>query len=159
VIRFMRRKYPEMRGIAWFNVDFENRGEEQMRSYVRAASGADRLFYEYYLMACVTLMPESLWITRDGDSWIVTAAVSNIGGMDSGPVSVEFLVDGTIAGRESASLIPAGPDRIENRVFFREALALREGLHQFEVRILSATRSTVLDASVTCARYIPGKER
>ena len=116
---------------------------------------ADRLLFEYYINPCLTLMHESLWIRRTrGNEWELTAAVSNIGGIDSGPVTIEFYVNGEKAGIRSASRVPAGPNRNHNRALVKMPVKLDPGTHRLEARIINATGSTVLDPTIRCERFI-----
>jgi len=159
VVRYIRRLCPEMRGIAWYNGGYGGYGvtktPEFERHHQAVLAGADRLCLDYYVKPCLTLMPQSLWLGRSLDgSWTLTAAVSNIGGMDSGPVSVAFYVDGHAAGKRSASKVPAGPSRNANRVLLAQPVQLSPGPHAFEARIVAAGTATVLDPIARCSRMV-----
>jgi len=160
VVRFIRRICPEMRGIAWYNGGYGGNGlkrsAEMDRHHEAILANADRLFFDYYVKPCVTLMRESPWLgkTKDGQ-WELSAALSNIGGMNSKGATVEFLVDGRVVGRKKTSKIPAGPNRLDNRVLLKQPVSLNGGLHDFGVRITSAPGATVLDPAVQCQRLVP----
>ena len=86
-------------------------------------------------------MRESLWINRDAQGeWELTAAVSNLGGVDGGKVEVEFLIDGKSVGRRSAAKTPASFCRNFNRVFLKLPLKVQTGFHRFEARIVRQGR-------------------
>jgi len=160
VVRFIRRICPEMRGIAWYNGGYGGyglkRSPEMGRHHEAILANADRLFFDYYIKPCVTLMRESLWLgkTKDG-RWELATALSNIGGMNSKQVTVEFLVDGRVLGTKSAPKVPAGANRLHNRVLLKQPVSPNRGSHDFEVRITSAPGATVLDPAVQCQRFVP----
>jgi len=160
VVRFIRRRFPEMRGIAWYTGGYGGYGleptEETDRHHEAVLRNADRLCFEYYVKPCVTLMRESLWLSRqpDGSSGL-TVAVSNIGGVDSGRVAVEFLVNGMSVGVQTAPAVSAGTGRSENRVFLKQPIDAQPGPHTFKAHILSAEGATVLDSAVTLERLVP----
>jgi len=159
VIRYIRRICPEMRGIAWYNGGYGGYGmertEETDRHHEAVLANADRLFLDYYVRPCVTLQPESLWVrSLPGGEVEITAALSNIGAMDSGPVVVQFTVDGQPVGEATASAVPAGRNRTQNRTLLRQAVKLLHGTHRFEARILQAKQATVLDAVAETQRFV-----
>lgn len=159
VVRFIRQSCPEMRGLAFYNAGYGGYGitrtPEIDKHHQAALDNADRLCFEYFIKPCVTLMERSLWATRDDRGWVLTAAVSNIGGMDSAPVTVEFLVDGKAVGRQTAVKVPAGPNRNHNRALLKQRITPKPGLHRFEARIVTAPDdATVLDATVGCERFL-----
>ncbi|MBN1341525.1 MAG: hypothetical protein JXQ73_02540 [Phycisphaerae bacterium] len=160
VVRYVRRLCPEMRGIAWYNGGYGGYGlvktPETDKIHQAVLDNADRLCFDCFIRPCVTLMRHGLWIdTGPGGARSLVAAVSNIGAIDSGPVSVEFLVDGKTVGTETASRIPAGPNRNVNRVLLRRTLSITPGFHAYEARIVSAKDATTLDAVARCSRLIP----
>ncbi len=159
VVRFIRRICPEMRGIAWYNGGYGGYGlnptPETDKHHQAVLANADRLCFDYYVKPCVTLMRHSLWPERRPDgAWSLTAAVSNIGGIDSGPVTVQFLVDGKAVGTETVARVPAGPSRIHNRALLEQPVRVEPGLHAFEARMLDAGDATTLDAVARCSRLI-----
>ncbi len=159
VVRYVRRICPEMRGIAWYNGGYGGYGLKRTletdKIHQAVLACADRLCLDYYIKPCVTLMPHSLWPEQKaGGGWTLTAAVSNIGGVDSGPVSVAFLVDGKVVGRQTATKVPAGPNRLRNRVLLEQPVELKPGLHALEARIVDAGTATPLDVVVRCSRLI-----
>ena len=160
VIRFIRRRVPEMRGIAWYTGGYGGYGLERTpetdRHHAAIMAKADQLGFDYWVKPCVTLMPESLWLTVDpSGSPRLVAAISNIGSIDSKTVSVEFLMDGLPVGVKSVDRIPAGPGRNANTVQLGHEVTLQPGPHRFEARIVSAPDSTVLDPIATCDRFVP----
>ena len=160
VVRFIRRRFPEMRGLAWYNGGYGNkrygmaRGEESDRLHAAVLANADRLCFEYFVKPCVTLMRESLWMKQHADgSVVLTAALSNIGGVDSEEVTVEFLMDGVPVGVQTADCAPAGPNRNENRTLLKMPVTAPTGSRTFKARIVSAPGATVLDSAVILERY------
>ena len=77
------------------------------------------------------------------------------GRVDSGPVTVDFLVDGSIVGAGSARRVPAGPNRNHNRALIKLPVHLADGPHRLEARIADAPDAMVLDAIATCERFVP----
>jgi hypothetical protein len=161
VIRFIRQRFPEMRGIGWYNGGYGSqhygleRTEEMDRHHEAVQRNADHLCFEYWIKPCLTFLPRSIWIERDTSAeTVVTAALSNIGAVDSGPVTVELLCDGEVVAQESVDILPAGANRNEDRVFFSQGISLEQGLHTLQARIASAPGSTVLEGSVALERFI-----
>ena len=162
VVRYIRRICPEMRGLGWYNGGYGSSHwgikeftPEIERKHNEIIARADQLCFEYYIKPCLSFMRESLWMEQnDAGQWFLTAAISNIGGMDSGPVEVEFLVDGKPSGRQQVSAVPAGPNRNHNRAFLKHALDIKPGSHRFEARLVSAPDSTVLDPLVELKRFV-----
>ena len=155
-VRFVRRRFPEMRGIAWYNAGYgmeKNAENDRVNEAVQA--NADRLCFEYFVKPCVTLMQESLWMNYEQDGSVLTAALSNIGGMDAHEVAVAFQVDGAVVGQQTTERVPAGPNRSVDRVLLKQPIQLTPGAHTFEARILSAPGATVLDSRVTLDRFVP----
>jgi len=160
VIRFIRHKYPEMRGVGWYNAGYGGYGltrtEETDRHHKAVQHKADELCFEYWIKPCVTLMEKSLWLSEqpDGGKSLVLA-VNNIGGMDSGEVAVELFADGASLGPQRIDRVPAGTGRNENIVKIRQPIKTGAGPHTFKALIISAPGATVLDDSVELARYVP----
>ena len=156
VIRFIRRAFPEMRGVAWYNGStFMEKTEANLAKMEEVKAASDRLCFEYWIRPCLTFLQGSLWLTRDSDGEAyVGAAVSNIGSIDSGEVAVEFLLDGEPVGTQSAPSIPAGDSRYKSLVTLKQPVALGAGPHSFKARILSAPGATVLDPSITLERFV-----
>jgi hypothetical protein len=160
VVRFIRRICPEMQGIAWYNGGYGKYGltrtEETDRQHEAVLANADRLCFEYFIKPCITFQSDSLWLDADDErGWVLAAAVSNIGGMDSGPVTVEFRVDGKAVGEKRVDKVPAGVNRLVNRVVLRQPVSVTKGGHDFEARIVTAPDATLLDATITENRFIP----
>ncbi|MFO7975913.1 MAG: hypothetical protein R6V12_14905 [Candidatus Hydrogenedentota bacterium] len=161
VIRFIRQRFPEMRGIGWYNGGYGSqhyglvRTEEMDRHHEAVQRNADRLCFEYWIKPCLTFLPHSIWIEPDSSGgFLVTAALSNIGAVDSGPVAVELLCDGEVVAATSVNTVPAGANRNKDRAFFSELINLAKGLHTLEARITSAPGSTVLEGSVALERFV-----
>jgi len=156
VIRFIRREFPEMRGVAWYNGStFMEKTEGNLAKMEEVKAASDRLCFEYWIRPCVTFLQGSLWLTRDSDGeTYVAAALSNIGSIDSGEVVVEFLLDGEPVGTQSAPSVPAGDSRYKSLVTLKQPVALGTGPHSFKAHILSAPGATVLDPSITLDRFV-----
>jgi hypothetical protein len=145
VIRFIRREFPEMRGISFF-------GTGAIEALDRAA---DRLCYDYFILPVVTFQHNSLWLDRFSGQPQIVAAVSNIGGMDSGPVTVRLKVNGRVVGEQRTERVPAGNGRLANRSLLRwKWTAQHPGQYELEAQVVAAPGSTVLDASVRESRWI-----
>jgi hypothetical protein len=159
VVRFIRRRFPEMRGIAWYTGGYGNCGlvrtEETDRHHEALLRQADRLCFDYWVKPCITLMPECLWLGRDDEgNPTLNVAVTNLGSVDSGEVSVEFLVDGAPVGVRSAACVPAGAGRNASTVRLTQPVSLTTGSHTFLARIVSAQGATVLDSVVEQERLL-----
>lgn len=158
VIRYIRRICPEMRGLGFYNAGYGGYGitrtDQTDRHHRAVLANADRLCFDYFVKPCLTLMPRSLWLRREADGWVLIAAVSNIGGMDSGAVTVEFRIDGDRVGQQQVGSVPAGPNRNHNRALLKQRVHVRPGPHAIEARIVSAGEATVLDPRMTCERYV-----
>ena len=161
VVRFIRQRFPEMRGIGWYNGGYGSqhygleRSEEMDRHHDAVRRNADRLCFKYWIMPCLTFLPHSIWLEQDetGET-TVTAALSNIGAVDSGPVSIELLLDGEVVVTRSVDSAPAGANRNQNRVFFTEPLNIESGHRVIAARIASAPGATVLEGNIALQRYI-----
>jgi len=147
IVRHLRRQWPEMRGFGIFGV--------------RAAADAadeqfvDQLCFEYFIQPVVTLMPHSLWVTREEDGQLtLTLAISNIGGMDSGPVRVALFDEGRRLGTFGVDAVPAGDSRVTNRAFVRHPWTPTADLHHLTAQIESAAGAQVLDAEVECEYFV-----
>jgi hypothetical protein len=156
VIRFIRRRFPEMRGIGWYNGSTrmeETEANLQKMESVKATS--DWLCFEYWVKPCVTFTQESLWTfrVRSGATGLA-AAVNNIGGIDSGEVLVEFFADGRSVGTKAVDSVPAGAGRFESLVVMKHQASVGAGPHTFEARIVSAEHATVLDPVVRTDRFV-----
>lgn len=161
VIRHIRQRFPEMRGIAWYNGGYGSkdygleRAKEMDRHHEAVQRNADRLCFEYWVKPCLTFLPRSIWLEREksGDFSLI-AALSNIGAVDSGPVEVELLSDGQVIATKSAGSVPAGANRNEDRALFVERVDVGRGPHMVSARVISAPGSTVLEGSVSLERFI-----
>lgn len=161
VVRFIRQRFPEMRGIAWYNGGYGNksygmeRNEENDRQHRAVLDNADHLCLKYFVEPCLTFLQEALWLSSDVDGGhILNAAVSNIGAIDSGEVSVEFLLDGMPLDVQKAEKVPAGPNRNENRAIFKQPIFPEPGPHTATARITSAPNATVLECKISKEVFI-----
>lgn len=158
VVRFIRRVAPEMRGISFYNggyggYDIEP-GPETDRIHERVVRTADNLCFKYFIRPCVTLQPESLWLMESDGQTELTAALSNIGSMDAGPVTVRFFQNGMPIGDARVEAVPAGKSRVDNRAMARLSIACSPGSHRFRAEIAEAGDATVLDPAVELERYV-----
>lgn len=158
VVRFIRREFPELRGQGWYSgALYKNeKGELNEPRHQEIVRFASDLNLKYYIKPCLTLMEHSLWLERyENGTATLTAAVSNIGAMDAGPLSVEFFADGKAIGQVKAGAVPAGPNRNENRTHFSITHKLKPGAHRFEARIQDTDHfSTVLVPTVSLTRFV-----
>jgi len=146
--RMMRREFPEVRGLGFFNVLSEAKWDTYRL--------IDQLCYDYYIAPVVTFQPDALYYDRLG-SGKVTADLSNIGAMDSGPVEVKLLVDDREVGRATAPSVPAGFSRADNRAPARfDWQPEHAGTHRLRVEIVQAADATVLDPAAEVAVYVAG---
>jgi len=157
VVRFIRQRFPEMRGIGWYNGSTRmEQTEQNMRKLDAVQVRADELCFEYWVKPCLTFLQQDVWLTENEDgSRELVAALSNIGSVDSREVVVEFFVDGERVGSASAASVPAGASRYACMVQLRQAVSLEPGSHEFEARVASAPDATVLNGSIELARYVP----
>ena len=147
-IRMLRREFPEARGLGFFNVLTEAKWDTYRL--------IDQLCYDYYIAPVVTFQPDALYYDRLG-SGQVTADLSNIGAMDSGPVEVKLLVDDREVGRATAPSVPAGFSRLDNRAPVRfDWQPEHAGTYRLRVEIVQAADATVLDPAAEVAVYVAG---
>jgi hypothetical protein len=148
VMRFIRREFPEMRGIAFFNVGTE-----------AVERAADRLCFDYFIRPVVTFQHNSLWFDRFAERPQIVAAVSNIGAMDSGAVTVRLKVNGKVIGTQCLGRVPAGSGRLADRALLRWDWRPRQsGVYDLEAQVLAAPGSTVLDGVVRESRWLAADE-
>jgi len=146
VVRRIRRICPEMRGIGFFNGSATH---EQVERF------AHDICLEYFIKPVVTFQPNSVWIERRDGQRMLVAAVSNIGGMDSGPVTVSIKVNGKSVAAKALDSVPAGHDRRNNRAFLSlDWTPPRSGTYRIEAEIVDAPGSTVLDPIVREERFL-----
>ena len=124
-------------------------GSEKIPADYADEKFVDQLCYEYFVAPVVTFLPQSVWVSREDDGTYLTAAVSNIGGMDSGEVRVTFTDNGTRVARDSVPSVPAGNSRLTNRALVKIPWRPRAGAHVIEARIEEARDTRVLDSSVS----------
>ena len=83
------------------------------------------------------------------------AAVSNIGAIDSGPISVRFLIDGEEIGTRRVDSVPAGYSRLTNRVLIPiDWTVPAVGTYSLQAEITAAPGSTVLDPAIVERRFL-----
>ncbi len=160
VVRYIRQKYPEMRGVAWYNGGYGGyglkRNAETDKHHESVLRKADDLCFQYWIKPCITLMDRSLWLSEDaqgGKSLVL--AVNNLGSIDSGEVVVEFFADGSSLGTQRIDCVPAGTGRNRCMAQIRQPIGAGGGPHVFKALIASAPGATVLDESVELPRYVP----
>ena len=116
----------------------------------------DRLLHDYFLMPVVTVRPGNLWVHQQDDgSYLVTAAVSNIGAMDSGSVTVNIDADGELLKSTTLSKVPAGNNILENQLRVEAIWKPQRGGHKLTVKLGPAANSTILDHEETTNYYVP----
>ena len=157
VVRYIRRICPEMRGLCFYNGGYGNYNYKKSSEHKKVRDKifrlADSLCYKYYIKACVTLMPNSLWISEDHSKAMV--AVSNIGCIDSDSVTVELFIDGKRVAKRTVAKVPAGADRTKNRAIVVFPLnKLPSGSHEFKAKISHVASATVLDSQVNTINFI-----
>ncbi len=146
VVRHLRRKWPEMRGFGCYH----GTGSIPNDQFV------DRLFHDYFLMPVVTVRPGNLWVNKEDDgSYLVTAAVSNIGGMDSGAVAVNIYADGELLKSTMLAKVPAGNNILENQLRIEAKWTPKSGGHELKVELGPVAGSTILDHKQTTDYYVP----
>ena len=155
VIRHLRRKWPEMRGFGIYGGLVDPKAQAGEQAQGRADEQfVDRLCFEYFVKPVVTILPENIWVTRGDDGrYLVEAAVSNIGGMDSGPVSVALYADGRPLKTTRVKTVPAGDTIFQNQVRVTADWHPQAGSHELQVRLDPAPGSTVLDAEAGVGYY------
>ena len=154
VICHLRRRWPEMRGFGIYGeLTPRDLPEEQRAGAVADEQFVDRLCYEYFVAPVLTFLPGSLWVGRARDGSLqVEAAVSNIGGMDSGPVRAGLYVDGQLLKEFSIVKVPAGNSRLDNRVLLSAPWTPQPGRHELRARIEGAKGCTLLDQEIQVIR-------
>lgn len=149
VIRHLRRRWPEMRGFGIFGgLIPEKATPEQQARAIADEQFVDQLCYQYFVPPVLTFLPGSLWVSRPEDgARRLEASVSNLGGMDSGPVKVGFYVDGERFGEVAVPAVPAGNGRLDNRVLVSVPIP-PPGRHELRARIETAEGCTLLDREI-----------
>ncbi len=156
VIRHLRRKWPEMRGFGIYGgLVPRDLPEPQRAKAITDEQFVDRLCYEYFIASVVTVLPGNLWVTRQDDgSYAVEVAVSNIGGMDSGPVTVKLYADGKLLKSTQLKQVPAGDSLLHNQVMVSADWAPTSGPHQLSACVGPVPGSTVLDGEASSTYYV-----
>lgn len=144
--RMLRRDFPEVRGIAFFNV----LSKERYETY----RVIDELCLDYFIKPVLTFQPDSISFDRFGDKSVI-ARLSNIGAMDSGPATVRLLVDDREVGRATVQSVPAGFSRVDNRADARfDWRPPATGTYRLRVEIANAGDGTVLDPAAEVSMYL-----
>jgi len=144
--RMLRREFPEVRGIAFFNV----LSEEHYETY----RVVDQLCLDYFIHPVLTFQPDSISFDRFGDRSVI-ARLSNIGAMDSGPVTVRLLVDDKEVGRATVPSVPAGFSRVDNRATARFHWRPKaSGTFRLRAEVVDAGDATVLDPGAEASMYL-----
>ncbi len=150
IVRYLRCTAPEMRGISFYNGSYAEESLERI---------AHDLCFQYFIKPVITFQEENLWFDRYNNTPALVAAVSNIGAMDSGPVTVRLKVNGNILGTKKIASAPAGHSRLENRAMLRfEWAPTVPGTYRFEAEVVDAGDSTVLNPVLRYVRYISTQE-
>lgn len=102
-VRYIRQHAPEMPGIGFYGSHCKN---------PELVAVCDRLCGKYYVSPVLTLFPEMIYVTKSDKSVRISAEIFNIGGMNSGPVAIEFydgdpVYGGKLFAREKLKSIPA----------------------------------------------------
>ncbi len=158
VFRHLRRVWPEMRGIGFFGSCAREAPKEGAELLQRAAANnryVDQLCYDYFVKPVVTIQPGDLSVHRDDDGYRITAALSNIGAMDSKQVGATLWIDGEQRWSWSCDSVPAGDNLKENKASVVVLWPATPGAHTIELRIESAPGSTVLDPLASIDYFVP----
>jgi len=162
VVRHLRRHWPEMRGIGSFGTCTREAPKGDLGAMNRGIANnkfVDQLWFRYFVPPVVTILPGNLWVHREDDgTHRVTAAVSNIGGMDSGPVKVAVFADGKRLTAEAVERIPAGNSLKENQALVAARWTPRPGPHRVQARIEEAKACTVLDCEASESYFVSPEE-
>lgn len=156
IVRHLRRTWPEMRGIGFYGSCTRDATEQQVCAGIANNKFVDQLCHDYFIIPVVTILPGNLWVHRQDDgSYLVTAAVSNIGGMDSGRVTVNIYADDELLKTIQLEQIPAGNNLKENQVRVEACWTPSGGAHKLKAHLGVAPGSTVLDGEETADYYVP----
>ncbi len=156
IIRHLRRRWPEMRGFGVFGGAGRGASKEQMAQGIADDKFVDQLCHDYFIMPVLTILPGNLWVNREDDgAYRVEVTVSNIGGMNSGPVEVRLYADGKLLKKVNMKRVPAGDNLLENCVLVSAPWPPVPGPHQLTARLGPAPGSTVLDAEIETNYFVP----
>ena len=146
-IRYIRRKAPEMPGIAFF-------GKCPDLLY----EAADQLCFKYFILPVITLWEEDITFSnyhpRAGEDVDIFVTIHNIGGMDAKDVTVNLYDKNPIFGNETkiiaANKIASLPaQKTKEGLFGRTTLKInwrpKQGLHCICVEVVPCNEFTVLD--------------
>ena len=157
VVRYLRQVCPEMHGVGWYNGGYGSYLLKQKEltpvtdyRHEQAVRTADRLSFEYFIKPCVTLDPQSLKLGAmpDNNQAVLSVAVRNIGGMDSGAVVVSFRVDDEEVAKQTIEKVPASHDRSKNLIALKQVVKTKPDTKKVEAVIVSCPGSTILNARV-----------
>lgn len=152
LIRYIRRVCPEMRGIAWYNGSYTPPDKAARDHYTSLLTNTERLFFDYFIKPCITIHSGGIWLEKGGKK--ITVALSNIGGIDSGPVLTALYMDGILIGKKRTASVPAGLNRNETRVFVDFDLPFVTGARSFQAVVIDCPGSTVLDGWAALNTYV-----
>jgi len=143
--RMMRREFPEVRGIAFFNVLKKKKENYKI---------VDQLCFDYYIRPVITFQPDSMSYDAYSSKKVIAYA-SNVGAMDSGKVILRLLVNGREVEKKELKSVPAGFSRLDNRtkVVF-DWQPKQSGTYKLRVETVSAPNSTVLDPAFEISVFI-----
>ena len=163
-VRHIRRQYPEIRGMAWYNGGFSENSpwglktidEVMHKKHDDVIAKANSLNKSYFLSPCVTLQNQAIWF--DSLTNEIVVAVSNIGSMDAGEVEITLTLNDKKLGAVTKAAIPAGASRNSNRAFFRFPLQGDHPRHgTAKATISKAEGATLLDQSQTSELNLTSK--
>ena len=161
VVRHLRRRWPEMRGFGFFGTCTREAPKGDLDAMNRGIADnkfVDQLCYRYFVTPVVTILPGNLWVHREDDgSCSITAAVSNTGAMDSGPLKVTILADGEPLEAKAIERVPAGNNLKENQTLVSARWTPRPGPHRVQARIEEAPGCTVLDCEASVAYFVSAR--
>jgi hypothetical protein len=145
-VRMLRREFPEVRGISFFNV-LSQPNWERYRVI-------DRLCFDYFIRPVLTFEPDGLYLDRFG-SGRITAWLSNLGAIDSRPVKLRLLVNGREASRATVAGVPAGFSRVDNRAAATFSWQPRvSGTYRLRVEVTDPGEATVLEPAAEVSVYL-----
>lgn len=159
IFRHLRREWPEMRGIGFFGDCTRDAPEDDAAAMVKGVANnkyVDQLCFDYFVRPVVTIQPGNLWVNREDDgSTRITAAVSNIGGMDSGPVTVRLKAGIRRSETIELETVPAGNNLKENQARAEVTWDLGSGRHRISAELEPPQGAMVLDGAAEMIYYAP----
>ena len=82
------------------------------------------------------------------------AAISNIGGMDSGPATVRLYADANLVESVQIRGVSAGDSLLENRAAVGAEWEPRPGPHELRAVIMPVAGATILDGEASSTYYV-----